>query len=224
MKRFRRLLLLVASMLILGGLVAGGCWLDVGPWHHTGYATLQWTIERSRDLNACARRKADRMEIRIIDSRGRTETHWTARCDLFEDTVLLDTGWYHADLTLIDTSGQNVSSALSTESFRVVHHASTLVAAVDFPGCAPLPMYFPYCPNGTVVERRDAAGCVTGYDCVTDGGAVSACEQAGGRCVAVVPNGCDRWGDPATCGGGMGVGCCLGSPALTSGGPSLLTK
>ena len=41
----------------------------------------------------------------------------------------------------------------------------------------------------------------------------STCAAAGGTCVALTPTSCASgdWGDPATCGGSVGVGCCLPS-------------
>lgn len=41
----------------------------------------------------------------------------------------------------------------------------------------------------------------------------STCAAAGGTCVAITPTSCASgdWGDPGTCGSGVGVGCCLGS-------------
>lgn len=37
------------------------------------------------------------------------------------------------------------------------------------------------------------------------------CVSAGGTCVGISPNSCasGQWGDPASCGDGIGVGCCL---------------
>src|SRR5262245_28220997 len=45
----------------------------------------------------------------------------------------------------------------------------------------------------------------------TGGQSGDACADAGGTCVPIVPDACQfgMWGDPATCGGGVGVGCCL---------------
>lgn len=50
-----------------------------------------------------------------------------------------------------------------------------------------------------------------------DGGGADTCTPAGGTCTPIVPDACSEgtWGDPATCGGGVGVGCCLPKPATT---------
>ena len=69
-----------------------------------------------------------------------------------------------------------------------------------------------FCPGGSVVPHKNAStGCVDGYDCVPPAG--NACTAAGGTCVGLAPSSCasGHWGDASThsCGGGLGVGCCL---------------
>jgi hypothetical protein len=69
-----------------------------------------------------------------------------------------------------------------------------------------------FCTNGTLVPRKDAStGCTTGFDCVPP--ATNACVAAGGTCVGLSPSSCaaGHWADATThsCGGGIGVGCCL---------------
>ena len=68
-----------------------------------------------------------------------------------------------------------------------------------------------FCPDGNVVPRKSPKGCTIGFDCVPK--APNACEAAGGSCVGLAPSSCPggTWGDAATysCGGGIGVGCCL---------------
>jgi hypothetical protein len=69
-----------------------------------------------------------------------------------------------------------------------------------------------FCTGGTVVARKDPkTGCTTGFDCIPGPG--NACTAAGGTCVGLSPAACPggQWGDASThsCGGGIGVGCCL---------------
>lgn len=68
-----------------------------------------------------------------------------------------------------------------------------------------------FCPNGTVKARKDEAGCVRGFDCVQP--TQTECEAKGGQCVGLSPSSCasGNWADASThsCGGGIGVGCCL---------------
>lgn len=68
-----------------------------------------------------------------------------------------------------------------------------------------------FCPGGTVVPRKDPkTGCLVGFDCLP---AANACTNAGGTCVGLSPSSCPsgNWADATThsCGGGIGVGCCL---------------
>lgn len=68
-----------------------------------------------------------------------------------------------------------------------------------------------FCPNGTTKPRIDADGCTRGYDCIPN--PANACEAAGGQCVGLSPSSCanGQWADATThsCGGGIGVGCCI---------------
>ena len=69
-----------------------------------------------------------------------------------------------------------------------------------------------FCPGGTVTPRYNAStGCHVGFDCTPAPN--NACTAAGGACVGLAPSSCaaGHWGSAAThsCGGGIGVGCCL---------------
>jgi hypothetical protein len=126
-------LIYVASALLVGALVIGGCWMELA--HRTGYATLRWTIGGRAEANDCARYGAVRVEIRAVDEWGDVHASAEPRCDAFEATLELEEGLYHAELALIDDRGLNVSNTVSTGGLRVVHHRSTVVA-VAFPDCS----------------------------------------------------------------------------------------
>jgi hypothetical protein len=69
-----------------------------------------------------------------------------------------------------------------------------------------------FCPGGSIVPRHDAStGCIVGFDCVP--APTNACAAAGGTCVGLAPSSCaaGHWADATThsCGGGIGVGCCM---------------
>lgn len=69
-----------------------------------------------------------------------------------------------------------------------------------------------FCPGGTITPVHDkSTGCVVGFDCTPP--APNACTAAGGTCVALVPSACaaGHFADATThsCGGGVGVGCCV---------------
>lgn len=65
-----------------------------------------------------------------------------------------------------------------------------------------------FCDGGPTATKYTANGCVAGFAC-----APIACTSAGGTCVGVAPGSCTTGnvGDAAkySCGGGLGVMCCL---------------
>lgn len=65
-----------------------------------------------------------------------------------------------------------------------------------------------FCDGGPYASLYDSHRCVVGFDC-----APVACAAAGGQCVAVAPGACPSGsvGDANkySCGGGIGVMCCL---------------
>lgn len=82
------------------------------------------------------------------------------------------------------------------------------VPAPTCPELVPPPPGF--CPGGTIVPRKNGDGCTVGFDCIP---APNACVSAGGKCVGLTPSSCPggHIGDATTysCGGGVGVACCL---------------
>lgn len=85
----------------------------------------------------------------------------------------------------------------------------------------------PLLPNGcgagvAYVPVYDGNGCQTGYTCPPvvndDGGALVSCESIGGSCVGLTPSSCSgSFADASkvSCGGGVGVGCCVSCPDIS---------
>lgn len=96
------------------------------------------------------------------------------------------------------------------------------------PSCPQLSPPAPsFCPDGTITPRKDASGCIRGYECeagdagAPDGGdsGLATCESIGGQCAGLATSSCKgmgRWADMSkvTCGGAIGVGCCVTCPSL----------
>jgi predicted secreted protein len=91
--------------------------------------------------------------------------------------------------------------------------------------CRPIPPITPdACPNARVHDRLDANGCWLGFDCVpiADDAAAAdagpACPSGRGQCVGLSPSGCPDGvfapADVASCGGGVGVACCVSCPQV----------
>lgn len=81
-------------------------------------------------------------------------------------------------------------------------------------------------PDAAVADANDPGDSTRPSDAGADRDAVDAgieasvetCGDQGGTCVPIVPDACANgtWGDPSTCGSGVGVGCCL--PRASDGG------
>lgn len=65
-----------------------------------------------------------------------------------------------------------------------------------------------FCDGGPYAPTYDAKACITGFEC-----APVSCTTAGGACVGLSPSSCPNghFGDATkySCGGGVGVACCL---------------
>lgn len=101
------------------------------------------------------------------------------------------------------------------------------------PSCPQLSPPAPsFCPDGTITPRKDASGCIRGYECEprdggsSDGGdaGLVTCDSLGGLCAGLSTSSCKgmgRWADMSkvTCGGAVGVGCCVTCPSLAQPPP-----
>jgi hypothetical protein len=126
-------LLVAASLAVLSGLLAVGCWLEVWNWH--GEAIVRWRIEGRVDPAACAEHGVEQVEVRALDAHGQTSATITARCDVFLATAWLDPGWYTAELTPRGAQGAPLARPRRTSTFHVPYHG-TGVGEVDFPRTA----------------------------------------------------------------------------------------
>lgn len=96
--------------------------------------------------------------------------------------------------------------------------------------CRPIPPLSPdVCkPTESVVSHLDDRGCWLGFDCVPndqDGGPAPdadapPCPTGRGQCVGIGPSSCPDGvfapSDVASCGGGIGVGCCVSCPQIVA--------
>lgn len=96
--------------------------------------------------------------------------------------------------------------------------------------CRPVPPLSPDVCQATenIVSRLDDRGCWLGFDCVPkdqDGGsapdaAAPPCPSGRGQCVGISPTSCQDGvfapSEVASCGGGVGVGCCVSCPQIVA--------
>jgi hypothetical protein len=127
-----RIMLAAFAVIALGATFAAGCWLGVGPWDHEGEVVLRWTIDGRSNPDACARIGAARVAIRAVDAWGDADAFARPECTDFEEVLSLDSGRYHAELTMVDDDGRPVTPTLRTETFRIAGSRPRLVLEVDF--------------------------------------------------------------------------------------------
>ncbi len=215
--RLHRTLLNIAAASLAGLVLAGGCVIDVGQWRHDGQASLSWTIDHGTDPAACDRRRAARVEVRTYDAWGAVRSVVGAPCAAFATTIALESGWYNADLVMVDSVGRSVTQTAKAEPFWIARQETTYLPTIDFRGCRDIPpVGASFCQAGVIAERIDSFGCLAEYVCMIDGRPANPCEALGGACLPIVHGVCRIWGQPESCDAAVGVGCCLVPASVTA--------
>lgn len=108
------------AALVLG---AAGCEVHTGGdddyVDDSGSLTIDWTLDHTDDPAACDDYDARRLELIIYDDRNRVVDTIEPSCDSFEASIDLPDGVYSVDATLLDRSGGDVSTTISTDDIDV---------------------------------------------------------------------------------------------------------
>ncbi len=97
----------------------------------TGLLTIEWSIDQGIATRDCRLVGADRLRLEVLDDRRRLEVDTYPICERFETTVLLPTGRYFPEITLVDDLEFPVSDTLVLDSVRV-REDEELIVTVDF--------------------------------------------------------------------------------------------
>ena len=97
-----------------------------------GSLTIDWTLDDTRDPEACDDYDARRLELIIYDERDRVVDTIEPSCYNFEVSIDLPDGVYGVDATLLDRGGADVSTTLSLDSIDVYAGEDTPIS-IDFP-------------------------------------------------------------------------------------------
>jgi hypothetical protein len=133
------------SLLVSGCALAAlgsGCFIDTdiddpAPTG-SGDMTLLWTVDNTVDPGACdfyALDPATGMDLEMVlfDDAGRTVLQDYVPCENFGHSVRLRSGWYHAEVTMVDPiTNEPLSTTLPLEDIRVVRDTEVELD-VDFP-------------------------------------------------------------------------------------------
>jgi len=123
-------LLLSLAPAAIGCQAEGAVFVPVG--RSTGTVTQSWSLGGRFDAGRCRMFGADRMELVIRDTAGRTVARAYQPCRELQMTVTLPEGTYLADATLLGSDGAEVSTTLNLQPFRILRNTDTHVDT-DFP-------------------------------------------------------------------------------------------
>jgi hypothetical protein len=121
---------------------AAGCVVDGGTTYvpigrDSGEVTQRWSLGGRFDANLCRRYGADRMELIIRDTAGRTVARAYQPCEELQMSVTLPEGTYVGDARLIGSDGSEVSTTLELQPFRIIQGTETFIDT-DFPSSSML--------------------------------------------------------------------------------------
>jgi hypothetical protein len=126
--------LLASPLLAALAVGAAGCEVHTEGEYYgdEGSLSIDWTLDDTDDPFACDDYDARTLELVIYDEDEGVATTVRPRCDDFDVTIDLPDGVYSLDATLLDRSGQDVSTTLSLDDIDVYAGEDTPLS-IDFP-------------------------------------------------------------------------------------------
>jgi hypothetical protein len=96
--------------------------------------TLRWAIGGATDGEACARERADSVEVDVLDADEARVAQVEPPCSAFGTALVLREGSYRLVLTLLDANNRTVSLAQMKDV--VVAAGENVAVRADFPARA----------------------------------------------------------------------------------------
>lgn len=118
----------VPAVLALGSF---GCIIVDGDGDDLGTLTVEWTLFGDDAPVDCRATGSDRLEIAIYDVFDDHVTTLYPHCDEFEISLSLEEGTYAAELTLVDSFNESVTTTQIIEDLDVIEDLD-LALSVDF--------------------------------------------------------------------------------------------
>ena len=95
-----------------------------------GTLVVDWTVDGTKDPSECQGR-ATTLDVTVGSSNG--DSHeYQADCDAFSTSIDLPAGSYNATAVLIDDAGNDRTTPIDINPFRI-HDGETFTAPIDFP-------------------------------------------------------------------------------------------
>jgi hypothetical protein len=122
-----------SPLLVALAIGSAGCEVhSSGSGSDEGSLTLDWTLDDTDDPVACDDYDARTLEVIVYDDYGSVATRVHPPCDAFEASIVLPDGVYSIDATLLDRSGNDVSTTLPVDDIDVYAGEDTPIS-IDFP-------------------------------------------------------------------------------------------
>jgi hypothetical protein len=121
---------ILVAALALGCQISGGS-AEALP-NQNGQLSVTWTVRSSQDARACDDVRATGTEVVVLDRSGNVVADTIASCPDFEATLVLPAGTFDAEVTLVDSSGNAVSTTLPLKTLDITP-GTNLTVDVAFP-------------------------------------------------------------------------------------------
>jgi hypothetical protein len=124
--------------LVLTGLAfVGGCGSargggDVVVASAPGTLVVDWTIDGAKDGGECTQGAATTLDVTVQTASGEDAGEFQADCDAFATSIDLPPGSYVATAVLVDDAGNDRTTAVDINPFRI-HEDGDLTTPIDFP-------------------------------------------------------------------------------------------
>jgi hypothetical protein len=97
-----------------------------------GTLVVDWTIDGVKDGGECQQGAATTMDVTVQTPSGADVGEFQADCDAFATSIDLPPGSYVATAVLIDDAGDDRTTPIDLNQFRI-HDAEELATPIDFP-------------------------------------------------------------------------------------------
>ncbi len=135
------LLRFLPILVILVILVFAGCSIQASPSASPSYVpqpvvdgtlTVDWSINGSKDPNACNQSAVSAVRVVVTTRSGAPAGTFEQGCATFATSIRLPQGEYNADALLLDSAGHARTTAVAIRPFTILGN-DELKTPIDFP-------------------------------------------------------------------------------------------
>lgn len=98
----------------------------------SGTLTLDWTINGTTDPDQCSQGAATSLDVTVDTIDGASAGEFQQACNAFATNIELPPGTYTADAVLLDSNGDDRTTAVHVDAFTI-RSSEDLDVPIDFP-------------------------------------------------------------------------------------------